>query len=298
MNSAGDTFLYLEVPSFYSRLAADAAVTDRDHPVAEPEVVVEDPARGVQLVAGTDYEVAYSNDYAHGRGYATVTGRGDYAGLKDTLAYKIVYRFDIDDFETNLSIRPADGMVTTTLANFPVLVRLSATRQSGFDPADCGEGGADLRFMLSDGTMLAHEIDWWDPEGESTVWVNVPSLTADTTIYALWGPKGGYNPPAFAPSETWPDYVGVWHMSEAAATLYDSSGNGYTATNLSPDTVTAAANPVVGRAAYSTDVFATDVTDLLSANAAKPIKDNRHQGLTFRYGHSRCYREEDRKSVV
>ncbi|MBQ3314933.1 MAG: hypothetical protein IJG70_03125, partial [Kiritimatiellae bacterium] len=107
----------------------------------------------------------------------------------------------------------------------------------------------------------------------STVWVNVPSLTADTTIYALWGPKGGYNPPAFAPSETWPDYVGVWHMSEAAATLYDSSGNGYTATNLSPDTVTAAANPVVGRAAYSTDVFATDVTDLLSANAAKPISN-------------------------
>jgi len=240
---------------------------------AEPSVIVSNVVDGVQLVAGTDYEVAYSNDYAHGRGYATVTGRGDYAGLKDTLAYKIVYRFDSDDFETNLSIRPADGMVTTTLANFPVLVRLSATRQPGFDPADCGEGGANLRFMLADGTMLAHEIDWWDPEGESTVWVNVPSLTADTTIYALWGPKGGYTPPVCPASETWPDYVGVWHMSEAAATLYDSSGNGYTATNLSPDTVTAAANPVVGRAVFATNAFMTAVTDLLAASAAKPISN-------------------------
>ncbi|MBQ1338915.1 MAG: hypothetical protein IIY32_11430, partial [Thermoguttaceae bacterium] len=219
---------------------------------AEPAVIVSNVVDGVQLVAGTDYEVAYSNDYAHGRVYATVTGRGDYAGLKDTLANKIVYRFDSDDFETNLSIRPADGMVTTTLANFPVLVRLSATRQPGFDPADCGEGGANLRFMLSDGTMLVHEIDWWDPEGESTVWVNVPSLTEDTTIYALWGPKGGYNPPAFDPSETWPDYVGVWHMNLDGNKVYDSSGNDYSATNAA---ATAASSPKIGQAASSSTRF-------------------------------------------
>ena len=30
-----------------------------------------------------------------------------------------------------------------------------------------------------------------------------------------------------APSRTWPEYIGVWHFSEASGSARDSSGNGY-----------------------------------------------------------------------
>ena len=240
---------------------------------AEPEVVVTNMVAGGLLVKGADYDVVYSNHLVSSTGYAIVAGKGTYAGREVVLPYSIDHKLSARDFRYCMTVAPTSGKVTTTLANFPVLLRLSAARQSGFDPAACGTGGSNLRVALSDGTLLAHEIDYWDAEGESTVWVNVPSLASDTVFYVLWSPDGGYTPPAFDPSETWPDYVGVWHMNLDGNKVYDSSANGYTATNISPDSVSAAASPKVGQAAFATNFFLTAATDLLSANAAKPISN-------------------------
>ena len=58
---------------------------------------------------------------------------------------------------------------SSTLANFPVLVRISPERIDGFSYADCAEGGADISFVAADGTtLLAHEVDTWDTAGESS----------------------------------------------------------------------------------------------------------------------------------
>ena len=177
---------------------------------------------------------------------------------------------DTANYDHAMSIKPHSGKVSTTLSNFPLLVRLSTTRQSWFDPADCASGGADLRFALSDGTLLSHEIDYWNENGESTVWVNVPSLSADTEIIAYWGVIDSSAAPAVNAADTWPDFVAVYHLG-GSVTARDSSGNGYDATNVAG--VSAGANPVVGGCAAISNTFETTVTDLTSASAAKRLAD-------------------------
>ena len=111
---------------------------------------------------------------------------------------------------------------TSSLADFPVLVRLSENIP-GFSYADFKKtGGGDLRFASSSGKLLPHEIDTWNPNGVSTVWVKVPTLTASTAIVACYGCA---NPPAVNPKDVWSNgYVGVWHLGESAIPMKESSG--------------------------------------------------------------------------
>lgn len=175
-------------------------------------------------------------------------------------------------YQKAMAIRPSSGQVTSTLANFPLLVRLSAERQVGFNPAECGENGADLRFALSDGTLLAHEIDYWDPEGESLVWVCIPSLTDATQFYALMSLKPGATAPAARPkADVWPNFIAVYHFSEEGKIAYDSSANCYDATNKTE--VVASSTIAVGRSAFATDRFTSGATNLVDTSAAKPLTD-------------------------
>ena len=179
---------------------------------------------------------------------------------------------DPSNYDFFMTISPAAGKVTSTISeNFPLLVRLSAARQLGFDPAKCGVDGEDLRFALADGTLLAHEIDTWNPTGESLVWVNVPSLAADTQVIAYWGVKDPLLAPAVNAADTWPDFIGVWHLGEGAAIVRDSSGNGYDATNIAA--VVAGKNPMVGGCVSCSNLFVTGVFDFTDTNAAKPLVD-------------------------
>jgi len=111
-----------------------------------------------------------------------------------------------------------------TLVNFPVLVKISESGVSGFRYADCKKpGGADLRFADASGNLLASEVDTWDTNGVSLVWVKVPSLTANTRITAYYGWDFA---PVVDSSAVWTGngYVGVWHLNEAALPLAESSG--------------------------------------------------------------------------
>jgi hypothetical protein len=67
-------------------------------------------------------------------------------------------------------------------------VKLSEAGIEGFSYDDfTKENGGDLRFADENGNMLAHEIDTWDEDGVSTVWVKVPTLNSSTTITAYYG---------------------------------------------------------------------------------------------------------------
>ena len=79
------------------------------------------------------------------------------AALAVILAPAHATTIDPSNYDYSMSISPAAGRIATTLSNFPLLVRLSSTRQPWFNPADCGTGGADLRFALADGTLLADQ---------------------------------------------------------------------------------------------------------------------------------------------
>ncbi|MCL1888301.1 MAG: DUF2341 domain-containing protein, partial [Kiritimatiellaeota bacterium] len=106
-----------------------------------------------------------------------------------------------------------------TLANFPALVRLNPNATTNML-----ENGADLRFTDAAGNVLAHEIDTWDTNGLSTVWVNIASFEPRAPIFAYWG-----NPLAIAPensADVWGEYAGVWHLGEALTSFRNSTATG------------------------------------------------------------------------
>ncbi len=108
----------------------------------------------------------------------------------------------------------------STLAFFPVLVRIPATI------AETIADAAEIRFSDADGVLLAHEIDTWNPAGESLVWVSLRSLSGtDTSFTMYWNPVSGANVPSARPATyvwTRAGYVAVFHMADDTWT--DSSG--------------------------------------------------------------------------
>lgn len=107
---------------------------------------------------------------------------------------------------------------TTALAGFPVAVRLSENSPAGFDYAKCAADGSDLRFGSADGSVAyPHEIETWNPQGESIVWVRLPELgDAETTFAMTFGGADGSALPA---ASVWSgasgaNYAAVWHYSD------------------------------------------------------------------------------------
>lgn len=107
----------------------------------------------------------------------------------------------------------SDGEV---LHDFPALV-VFGPHLAGFSYTQAGNDGASLRFTDNAGMQrLEFDVDTWDTNGISTVWVRLPSLAAGTAIRAYWGSPGGTNVPAAAHdgSDCWEAYEAVWHLGE------------------------------------------------------------------------------------
>ena len=106
----------------------------------------------------------------------------------------------------------------TALANFPVLVRLSADAPEGFFYDNCPTG-ANLWFTDENDAVLPFEVDTWDTAGESLVWVSVPSLSSTATITMHWSANEGDVEDSPSPSQVWTraGYNAVWHFSGSAA---------------------------------------------------------------------------------
>lgn len=129
---------------------------------------------------------------------------------------------------------------TTSLENFPVAVRFSHDNPIGFDYDNVAqtkeEAYEKIRFADIDANSLNFEIDTWNPEGESVIWVSIPCVTGVKTKFrAFMGARDDAELPENNPEAVWSSagYIGVWHMNEIVsegAAVADSSGNGYTAT--------------------------------------------------------------------
>ena len=131
---------------------------------------------------------------------------------------------------------------STTLANFPVLVRLAANSPVGFNYEDCAADGSDIRFTDVNGIPIPHEIDTWDPTGTSLIWVQIPKLSGSATELTMY--YGAADPASLSSvtsADVWTNanYNAVWHFSgsakESANGLTDSGSSGnptYTATTF------------------------------------------------------------------
>ncbi len=74
------------------------------------------------------------------------------------------------------------------LADFPVGLVIPA---GTIDAASVRADGGDIRFVDAAGHVLARDLEAWDPNGVSVVWVNLPSVPVPTTpIYMYYGSPG------------------------------------------------------------------------------------------------------------
>ena len=166
--------------------------------------------------------------YADTSSFDCFSSYGANAQLKDFVKaglfpdIKPTDEFSASDYAHFIDIAFPGYSGSEALADFPVLVKLSEGL-AGFRYADFARNdGFDLCFTDANGELLAHEIDTWNTNGVSSVWVKIPSLTASTTIKAHYGCVKPIVPKVESVWDS--DYVGVWHMGEQKLPLADSTG--------------------------------------------------------------------------
>jgi hypothetical protein len=112
------------------------------------------------------------------------------------------------------------------LVDFPVLVVLDPTM---IDYSVIQSGGEDLRFIANDlTTELAYEIESWNSNGPSYVWVKVPIIRSQTIdrIWMYYGNSAANS--GQDPASVWSNsYASVWHLASPTPSQFqDSTGNG------------------------------------------------------------------------
>lgn len=122
------------------------------------------------------------------------------------------------------------------LTDFPVLVRIGPETTPGFSYEQfLSPLWSDLRFSSPSGdTHFAYEVEQWNSDGVSHVWVRVPAIDGPTQIRVWWGRTGRTAPDSAA---TWANqFSGIWHLDETVGLGHDSSlnGNHGTSTDVAP----------------------------------------------------------------
>ena len=162
---------------------------------------------------------------------ADIMGDGEFPAVSVTLSAGAATS---PTHSSSMVIEVAGYQGSETLTNVPVLVRLGP-EAGGFSYSGMAypSTGADLRFLdWEEKEVLPYEIDEWNPDGESLVWVRLPELKAGTKFRLLYGGTAmsstnrithrmGYRGDA-----VWGEYAGVWHMNEDSGTAFDSTAHG------------------------------------------------------------------------
>ena len=150
------------------------------------------------------------------------------------------------DYTDNIKITFAGYNRGETLSDFPVLVRLS-TNIPGFNYSHFADpAGGDLRFTDSGGTrVIPYEIDQWNANGESTVWVQVPTLSGtNDSIRAYWGNPAAVTSPDYATNgavwvsqslQSLPPYDVVYHLEQNGFPYLDSTLQYPAASGIAPE---------------------------------------------------------------
>jgi hypothetical protein len=117
-----------------------------------------------------------------------------------------------------------------TLTNFPVLLVFNQSITNFQYGKFSSPVGGDLRFRDSDNsTLLNYEIERWDTNGDSLVWIQLRALESSTNfIWAFWGGGDTNAPVCTTNGSTWSEsYLGVYHFSEGTNALArDCSAHG------------------------------------------------------------------------
>ena len=155
---------------------------------------------------------------------------------------------EVTDFAKMFTVTVPAGLADEPLSDFPLLVRLESSIQD-FDYADFHQNGADLLVTDTEDRPLPYELENWDTNGESRLWVQVPSVAEGTTIRVYYGTTATVD----EVDGMWSGYAGVWHLNEAgdgAVTVLDVTTNALS--GVCHETSAAVLGGVLGGARYIT----------------------------------------------
>lgn len=113
------------------------------------------------------------------------------------------------DFKLNLN--PSSQSVAVPL--------ILSEGNSGFTYEGFAEGGSDLSVTTAVGgspVALPYEIECWNPQGTSVVWVKMPSLSADSLLTLTWGEDKIADKPDEA---VFAEYWTVLHMNDTETSV-------------------------------------------------------------------------------
>ena len=173
-----------------------------------------------------------------------------YTNFTITAGIEIGKPASANDFAYYSELTVTGNVGSATLKDFPLLVRLRPGSPDGFTYASFPYGAetaddayGDLSFFDASGRVLSYEIDTWNPEGESLIWVKVPLMTTGAKLKMAWGRAYGTRPLKNKPSAVWSDYVTVLHFNEEinaaqapTAHSVDASDHGFDAVPASYNT--------------------------------------------------------------
>ena len=204
----------------------------------------EGDAAEAAIVYGTDAALSTPSTNVVGSTLSAGNYTASLTGLASSTTYwwKIVASNGVDWVESDVAsfhtldavLEPVGDYMSFTatvdwdgdpVENVPVLLRLSETAISGFRYSDV----LPSRFEIldSDGRLLPYEIDTWNTDGESLVWVLLRDYRDGATFTVRYGAPFANAPlPA---SDVWAGYKGVWHMDSVDPA--DSTTNGFGGTN-------------------------------------------------------------------
>ena len=143
----------------------------------------------------------------------------------DSVDIAVSVRFDAASTYLDHVTFTLNGIGTTPVTNYTMLLRLSEAQLPGFKYARTG-GKDKIAFTDGDGNKLYYDVDVWNPFGESIIWVNIPEAVDGAKITFFWALADGKSAPYNDKSKAWPGYAGVWHMEDGK----DASGNADTGT--------------------------------------------------------------------
>ncbi len=106
--------------------------------------------------------------------------------------------------------------------DFPVLLRLPKEVSNMLTSSN----GTDIFILDEKGKELSFDLDIFNPNGETLVWVKVPSFSATTELEVFYSGIDNYEN---NPANVWTSYAGVWHFSPAdvgATEILDATENG------------------------------------------------------------------------
>jgi hypothetical protein len=122
-----------------------------------------------------------------------------------------------------------DPSLVADVGGTTLLVVLDASR---IEYEDAQPGGADLRMRgpgsggEGDGPFYPIQIEHWDPEGRSYVWVRIDATPLPTSIWMHYAEGHPY--PAIEPAQVWePAFAAVWHMELGDGEVSDSTVYGH-----------------------------------------------------------------------